>query len=431
MLSSNGRSKSSLPAALLVLALVLLILAQARSIQAFAAAPAPPSPQRVIRFVNEDGFPPYSFLDSKGVPTGYDVEVARAAAQAAGVNCEVKLGAWDQAMAQVLAGRADAMSGITNSRERMREFDFTRPTMESIFVIFVGPNSPDLDSLADLKGKRLAVQRGGVLLATLARYPDINQVLVRDTQEGLDAVLERRADAFVGNLQAAMYYIRTEELEGLKVVGRPVLSQRYSMAVRKGDRETLSLLNRGIDRLRARGTLEALQRQWFGEAVPTRRWSIRDHWAMAGLGLALLCLVGLILLWNLALRRDIAARTRELELARSHMEDILGPPGETVLLTVSAQGRIESARGGLERLGWDGEDLPGKPLEAVFGPGAQILESIRARGAAGGFVQEVQAVVVPLKDGGSLSARLSLASQGTGDRPGFLLILSGLGGPAK
>ena len=75
----------------------------------------------------EIDYPPYSFLDEEGKPSGYNVELTRAIAEVMGLNVEIQIGPWGDIKHRLGTGKVDLISGMYYSKERDKSVDFSSP----------------------------------------------------------------------------------------------------------------------------------------------------------------------------------------------------------------------------------------------------------------------------------------------------------------
>ncbi|WPC44052.1 transporter substrate-binding domain-containing protein [Clostridium sp. JS66] len=67
---------------------------------------------RTIIIGDDKGYPPYSFIDKNGNPAGFDIELAKAAAEAMGFKVKIKLGVWNDIRNELESGKIDAIAGM-------------------------------------------------------------------------------------------------------------------------------------------------------------------------------------------------------------------------------------------------------------------------------------------------------------------------------
>ena len=104
-------------------------------------------------------YPPFSYLGDDGEYTGFDVEIAKAACEVAGLDYQVFAVDWDNKLIQLDAGECDVIwSGMT-IMDSMKEAGYviSAPYYDSTQVLVVKQDS-GIASSADLAGKVVAVQ---------------------------------------------------------------------------------------------------------------------------------------------------------------------------------------------------------------------------------------------------------------------------------
>ena len=94
-------------------------------------------PDQTIIVGGDYSYPPYEFLDDKGDPSGYNVELTLAIAEVMGMKVEFRFSEWAKVRKALADGEIDALQGMVNSQERRKTFDFSPPhaiVHQSIFA---------------------------------------------------------------------------------------------------------------------------------------------------------------------------------------------------------------------------------------------------------------------------------------------------------
>ncbi len=165
-----------------------------------------------------DAWPPMDFVDEKGRSVGIGADFVRAMNRRLGGVLQLHPGSWDDIYAAVRDKRLPALIGITPHPERGKDFLFTDPYLTIPYVIIARRDSPYAKRLADLRGRRVAVEKGFVMTRILAeKYPDVAMREYASTSDALDAVARGEADAYVGNRAVALYLIEHELISNLQI----------------------------------------------------------------------------------------------------------------------------------------------------------------------------------------------------------------------
>lgn len=128
-----------------------------------------PSDRRLVIGGDYD-YPPYEYLNARGEPEGFTVALSRAVAHAVGLDIEVRLMHWDQALRALEAGEIDALETVLYTPGRSERFDFTIPHgyQHYVSVVRASDGNPP-ESLDALTGRSVAVQGGASSTRSLKR----------------------------------------------------------------------------------------------------------------------------------------------------------------------------------------------------------------------------------------------------------------------
>ena len=110
---------------------------------------------RPLRVVGDRDYPPFCYLDN-GLPAGFDIDVLRAVASVMGLRLDIQLLPWNDAREALQAGAVDIIPGMARIPSREPLFDFTTPTKQLIFDLFVPEDSP-IRSMADARDALILV----------------------------------------------------------------------------------------------------------------------------------------------------------------------------------------------------------------------------------------------------------------------------------
>ncbi len=239
------------------------------------AGDASPTPRLPIRSASEIDYPPFCVVDAEGRADGFSVELMRAALAAMGREVSFRTGPWAEVKGWLERGEVQALPLVGRTPEREAVFDFTVPYLTLHGAIVVRADNGDIRSLADLKGRRVAVMKndnaeeflrreaGGIEIHTTATFQDALQELARNLH---DAVVIQRL--------VAVRLIQEGGFANLRILPQPIegFRQDFCFAVREGDRDTLALLNEGLALVIADGTYRRLYSTWFAALeLPNRR----------------------------------------------------------------------------------------------------------------------------------------------------------------
>ena len=228
-----------------------------------------------IRSAAEINYPPFSIVDDQGRASGFSVELIKASLGAMGRDVTFRTGPWPDVRGWLETGEIQALPLVGRTPERERLFDFTGPYMSLHGAIVVRKETTGIQSLADLKGRTVAVLKGDNAEEFLRRKDRGIRIHTTLTfEEALHDLARGRADAVVMQRLVALRLLEETGLTGLRIINKPVegFRQDFCFAVREGDRDTLALLNEGLSIVMADGTYRHLHSKWFAALeLPSHR----------------------------------------------------------------------------------------------------------------------------------------------------------------
>lgn len=231
------------------------------------AAPAASAVQKVkITVASDCTWPPMEYVNENKEIVGYDIDLMRAIADAAGFEVEIKNTAWDGIFAGLANNSYDAViSSVTITDERKGSMDFSEPYINAGQVLIVPASVQNVTTVDQLKGKSVGAQIGttGAMEVqktsgvTLKSYDELG-LAVEDLANG------RLAGVVADTPIAADFVLQNDNYKGkLKIVGEPFTKEFYGIAVNKGNAKVLDLINIGLKKVREAGKLEELEKKWI------------------------------------------------------------------------------------------------------------------------------------------------------------------------
>ena len=144
-----------------ILSIVLVVALLSVAVFALAACNDDNDDKDKIIMYTEAGFAPYEFVGADGKITGVDVAIMSEVAERMGRKLEIRDVAFDFITQYVSAsdGYSVGAAGLTVNEERKQSVDFSNLYASSTLVI-ISAEGVAYDSVADLAGKKVAVQQG-------------------------------------------------------------------------------------------------------------------------------------------------------------------------------------------------------------------------------------------------------------------------------
>jgi len=246
-------------------------------------------------------------------PEGIAIDVLRQVAEREGWQLTYVPDTFDRLLARLDQGDIDLLAGIAYSDERAKRFQFTEQSLIGNWGMVFRHAEADIDALPDLKGKRVALMRGGThsqALIELSRQFDAPfiPVYVDNFPQVLEAIIERRADAGAVNRVFAALHAHQPELAATAIVFNPIFV--HYAAPKHASPALLAALDRHLAELKAdtgSAYYDSLRR-WL-EAAPADRY---PHW-LPWVAAAAVSLLVLVLAIAGFLRHQVQRQTGELQ----------------------------------------------------------------------------------------------------------------------
>lgn len=224
--------------------------------------------QPVLRIGVEGAYAPFNAVDASGKPYGFDVDIANALCDKMQVRCQFVVQDWDGLLPALMARKFDAIiSSMTETEERARQVNFTKPYYRTTLVIAVPKDS----RIADVTP---ASMKGQIIGAQSSTYP---AAYAEDNYKGATVRLyptydEAGADLLNGRIDAAIYdkmplveWLQKSSKGCCKMLGDvPGTESHVGIVVRKGDHALRERFNKALDDIRADATYQKISTQYFG-----------------------------------------------------------------------------------------------------------------------------------------------------------------------
>jgi polar amino acid transport system substrate-binding protein len=253
------------------LLLILALAAGAGDARAQQAPVADPGAFRPLTVGSDLTFPPFAFRQPDGKIAGFSVDVAWEIAKRLG---RPGVDVIETPVASLFPGlnakRYEFIAApIVVTAERAQQMLFAEPYMTTGFGVLVPADDPDLKAPEDLKGKTVAIVRGGAGDAWAAdnagRLGFEVQRLDRVAEVTL-AVAERKVQAGILDLPLALQSARQSRQvrNGLTVLtGRPI-----AFAFRPDDAAFRNRVELIVEEMKRDGSLAGMYQAWFGARPP-------------------------------------------------------------------------------------------------------------------------------------------------------------------
>ncbi|QXI27345.1 ABC transporter substrate-binding protein [Pseudomonas vanderleydeniana] len=229
--------------------------------------------EKPLKIGIEAAYPPFASKAPDGSIVGFDYDIGNALCEEMKVKCVWVEQEFDGLIPALKVRKIDAiLSSMSITDDRKKSVDFTNKYYNTPARLVMKEGTVVSDSLVELKGKKIGVQRGSIhnrfaeevlkpLGAEIKPYGSQNEIYL-DVEAGrLDGTV---ADATL--LQDG--FLKTDAGKGFAFVGPQFTDVKYfgdgvGIAVRKGDKAELDKINAAIAAIRANGKYKQIQDKYF------------------------------------------------------------------------------------------------------------------------------------------------------------------------
>ena len=143
--------------------------------------------------------------------------------------------------------------------------DFSIPYVSIGQTIVVKKELNGLEELSQFKGKKVGAQIGTTGAIEISKYKEITLKTYDEIGLAIEDLAKGRIDAVVCDNPIAANYalLNPKYKEVLKIVGKPFTTEEYGVAVAKGNKEVLDLINAGISKVKEKGIDKELEKKWL------------------------------------------------------------------------------------------------------------------------------------------------------------------------
>ena len=223
----------------------------------------------VIKLGIDRAFPPFGSITEDNEYIGFTADYMNLISERLGVQFEVfKDAPWSETISLAKSGKIDMIAGLVNTSERQNYLHFSSVYVKNPTTIFNdGLKNGYLGSLEKLENKTVAVEDGSFISDLLSKeYPNIKQLLVRNTEIALSIVASHKADAYIGNAATASYLIKKMGLNSLFYSGATPYYSNHSIGIVKPNAVLASIMNKALASI-DQPTHEAIAEKWFAMEV--------------------------------------------------------------------------------------------------------------------------------------------------------------------
>ncbi len=210
---------------------------------------------------------------------GFDVDLARAIAEALGVRAVFKIVSTSDRLNTLVQGSVDMLvAGMHHTWEADEVIDFSISYFKDGQRMLV-PAGSGIRSIADINGKRVAVARGTTAGVNVKKVqPNANLQVFEGYPQAFLAVKDGSADIMVADSVILQGLRNSDDTpDNWKIVGELLSSENYAIGVPENASDLRDAVNKALADMWRNGTYRVLYKKWFGEDT---NYSVPLQWKM-------------------------------------------------------------------------------------------------------------------------------------------------------
>ena len=215
--------------------------------------------------------PPMTARSKNGSLMGYDVDLARAMANAMRVQLDIKVLPFSELIPALESDKIDMIiSNMSITPERTEQVAFLGPYMmagKSILTrnsVLAQAKESDAFNRKDLK--LVAIENSTSAMFISEAAPEATLVTVETNDEGVDLIINGDADAMIADMAVCKLAVLRHKEAGLATLTEPLTLEPVGIAVSKDDPQFQNLVDNYLDAYGKTGVLARLRKKWFEDA---------------------------------------------------------------------------------------------------------------------------------------------------------------------
>ena len=226
-------------------------------------------------------YPPYGFKADDGSYTGFDIDLAAAAAEANGWAFEAKPIVWDERDAELESGNINCIWNGFTMEGREGEYAFSEPYMINEQVVVVRAHS-GIEKLDDLAGKKVVTQTSSSAMTVLsgpradlaATFDGGAPKTAVDYNDAFLQLDSTSVDAVACDLSIAAYQI-SQTGDKYFMLDEPLSTEHYAVGFKLGDEKTAKVVTNTLKVLYEEGVVEELCKKYEDYGLSYTNWVLR------------------------------------------------------------------------------------------------------------------------------------------------------------
>ena len=315
-------------------------------------------------------YPPVEFFDENDVFRGISADYLALIQEKLDTEFKiVRLDNFQDILDKARSREIDIILSAIDTEGRRSYLDFTTPYIEIPNVIVVRQDDTRHLSVSDLEDMAGIVYQAGYTIGDILReeHGIIHALPTTDPARALRDLSTGRINAMVGNIGVISHYVRRENITNLRVAGDCNYDDVISIASRNDMPVLNDIIEKTLGQITARERNQISER-WIQMEMPGFRIDKRFWIAAGGAVGLLLAMTGLFYLWNRSLKRQVSAKTMELQKSEEKYR-IIAENTADVISILDLDLKFVYVSPAITRMtGYTVEEAMDNPVETILAP---------------------------------------------------------------
>ena len=225
-----------------------------------------------LRFITDNDYPPFNYIDENGKLVGFNVELAKAICAELKVRCSIQALAWERMITAIENDAADAIiASLAITRKNRRRVTFSRQYYRTP-ARFVSRKTDGFKDITPeiLSGKRIGVAKNTSHEAYLKAFFKTSIVKSFDSPDSArQALVDGQVDVVFGDGVSLMFWLngiasnKCCTYSGGAFTESKFFGEGVGIAVKKNNSRVLKVINRGLDQVQKNGQFQKLFKRYF------------------------------------------------------------------------------------------------------------------------------------------------------------------------
>ena len=223
------------------------------------------STDKVYKVVFPKEWKPYYFVDKKGKPAGYAIELFEKVADHTNIKYKYIIASdWKEVHQMIENKKADIVPNIGITKRRTEIFGFTKPTDTFEIGLFKKMESVDIKSKDDLKDKSVAVALKNICEKLITDDITDLKLTYKSFYSAVGALNDGEVDSMCYPKPLMEYGLQELGVfHNIVYFGKPLKEVKRAIGVSKNNLHLLPLFNEAIAYIKINGELSKLRFKWF------------------------------------------------------------------------------------------------------------------------------------------------------------------------